>query len=331
MHLMLRNLDARDPQRDVIEALAGIDRFDEVETFDDDEGHRRAHHRLIEPPGLARHLALALVLHLVLVWLGLNLWHNQSERFALALQTSEPKTGTEPIKAYFISASQLSVNQSSANQSSASQSSDSPGSDTQNSGRRVDASPRDLAVAEENLPTVPQKHKNRMVTTGQPSAGAEPVSASETRPASEPARQAEAGTAQVQTDTSINPSTSMGSLTQGYLQRQREAALDDLVQEQADKFTLKGSMSEMTPDMEVLIVPNADDLSQVSSLDLPLDPHRVVKQGNICYRVVNVGTQINPHAWNLGYPFDCSGRKMNQDIADAIDARMDRMLLKKRR
>jgi hypothetical protein len=329
---MLRNLDARDPQRDVIETLAGIDRFDEIETFDEYERH----HRITEPSAmsLGRHLALALVLHLVLVWLGLNLWHSQSERFALALRTKEPKSGTEPIEAYFISASQISVSQS---------------SDSQSSGRRDDALQRDLAVAEENLPTVPQKPQSLLAPTERLAADPMSVTKMETKPeprpaagsVSEPAKQADNGRGDAKTMTVKAPDPapeagaaelgfSMGSLTQGYLQRQREAALDDLVQEQADKFTLKGSMSEMTPDMEVLIVPNADDMSQVSSLDLPLDPHRVVKKGNTCYRVVNVGTQINPHAWNLGYPFDCSGRKMNQDIADAIDARMDRMLLKRR-
>lgn len=129
-------------------------------------------------------------------------------------------------------------------------------------------------------------------------------------------------------ESTIATSSSMSLFTQQYFERQREQALDDLVIEQADKFTRKSNMSEMSPEMEVLFVPNADDFGGTTSLDLPLDPNRIVRKGDTCYRVVRLGTQINPYAENLGFPFDCSGKKINQAIDDAIQSRLNKMMLK---
>lgn len=129
-------------------------------------------------------------------------------------------------------------------------------------------------------------------------------------------------------ESTIATSSSMSLFIQQYFERQREQALDDLVIEQADKFTRKSNMSEMSPEMEVLFVPNADDFGGTTSLDLPLDPNRIVRKGDTCYRVVQVGTQVNPYAENLGFPFDCSGKKINQAIDDAIQSRLNKMMLK---
>ncbi len=129
-------------------------------------------------------------------------------------------------------------------------------------------------------------------------------------------------------ESTIATSSSMSLFTQQYFERQREQALDDLVIEQADKFTRKSNMSEMSPEMEVLFVPNADDFGGTTSLDLPLDPNRIVRKGDTCYRVVQVGTQVNPYAENLGFPINCSGKKINQAIDDAIQSRLNKMMLK---
>lgn len=129
-------------------------------------------------------------------------------------------------------------------------------------------------------------------------------------------------------ESTIATSSSMSLFTQQYFERQREQALDALVIEQADKFTRKSNMSEMSPEMEVLFVPNADDFGGTTSLDLPLDPNRIVRKGDTCYRVVQVGTQVNPNAENLGFPINCSGKKINQAIDDAIQSRLNKMILK---
>lgn len=129
-------------------------------------------------------------------------------------------------------------------------------------------------------------------------------------------------------ESTIATSSSMSLFTQQYFERQREQALDDLVIEQADKFTRKSNMSEMSPEMEVLFVPNADDFGGTTSLDLPLDPNGIVRIGDTCYRVVRLGTQINPNAENLGFPINCSGKKINQAIDDAIQSRLNKMMLK---
>lgn len=129
-------------------------------------------------------------------------------------------------------------------------------------------------------------------------------------------------------ESTIATSSSMSLFTQQYFERQREQALDALVIEQADKFTRKSNMSEMSPEMEVLFVPNADDFGGTTSLDLPLDPNRIVRKGDTCYRVVQVGTQVNPNAENLGFPINCSGKKINQAIDDAIQSRLNKMMHK---
>lgn len=110
-------------------------------------------------------------------------------------------------------------------------------------------------------------------------------------------------------ESTIATSSSMSLFTQQYFERQREQALDALVIEQADKFTRKSNMSEISPEMEVLFVPNADDFGGTTSLDLPLDPNRIVRKGDTCYRVVQVGTQVNPYAENLGFPLTAVAKK----------------------
>ncbi|MCH1931203.1 hypothetical protein L9G16_13530 [Shewanella sp. A25] len=122
------------------------------------------------------------------------------------------------------------------------------------------------------------------------------------------------------------PSGNSSLFTQGYIARQRDLALDELVNDEAKKYTQKSALSEMSPEMEILIVPNADDFSGETSLDLPLDPNRIIRKGDTCYRVVKLGTQINPYAENLGFPFDCSGKKINQAIEDAINLRLDKLI-----
>ncbi|HDS1197695.1 TPA: hypothetical protein QDZ95_001171 [Shewanella algae] len=109
------------------------------------------------------------------------------------------------------------------------------------------------------------------------------------------------------------------------LQHSQQQALQQLSQQYADKATGRKSLSEMNGEMEVLWVNDADDFNKVASLDLPLDPNRIVKDGDTCYRVVKVPTPLNPYAENLGFPFKCGQTEMEKALKEAVASRLKRL------
>ncbi|WP_335910626.1 hypothetical protein [Shewanella indica] len=109
------------------------------------------------------------------------------------------------------------------------------------------------------------------------------------------------------------------------LQHSQQQALQQLSQQYADKATGRKSLSEMDGEMEVLWVNDADDFNKVASLDLPLDPNRIVKDGDTCYRVVKVPTPLNPYAENLGFPFKCGQTEMEKALKEAVASRLKRL------
>ncbi|ABM00067.1 hypothetical protein Sama_1861 [Shewanella amazonensis SB2B] len=109
-----------------------------------------------------------------------------------------------------------------------------------------------------------------------------------------------------------------------FMARQNEQALTALSERYAsDKtahFGASGrSMSELLPEMEVLLVPSADDFYKPNTLDSKIDPNRIVKSGDTCYRVVKVPTPLNPHAENLGFPFRCGEDKVKKALKEGIN------------
>lgn len=125
------------------------------------------------------------------------------------------------------------------------------------------------------------------------------------------------------------PSLNLSQSTQGYFQRQRAQALDDLVIEESTRYTRKRSLSEMDGEMIILELPEHDIWAETRTFDSELDPNRIVKQGSICYRVVKTPNPINPHAENLGYPFRCDGKSLVSDLQKAIAARAEKMGVKR--
>ena len=130
----------------------------------------------------------------------------------------------------------------------------------------------------------------------------------------------------IQTST---PSVNVSQFTQGYVERQRLAALDSLVVNEANLYTQQRSLSEMDGDMEILQLSSLDEFTTAVTLDSHIDPNRIVKQGDTCYRIVKVGTVLNPHAENLGYPFQCGGQTIQQALKAALDKRLAIMGVKK--
>ncbi len=265
--------------------------------------------------------------HGLLLLLLIFLWRTQSEHLGLSFteSSSNARTTTKALKAYFIYA---------------------PPRQTAPANSPQDTSVKEPTVSSEPITSPPntteQIAKPPEVSTQASNRAASNTSTQgqtqqSTKEAIKPQKaEVQSSSAQAastqQSDTGEQNSGAAGSVglfTQRYFERQREQALDDLVLEQANQYTKRSNLSEMSPEMEVLIVPNADDFSGPISLDLELDPNRIVRKGDTCYRVVKVGTQINPYAENLGFPFNCSGKKMNQEIDDAIKAQLDKMMVKR--
>ncbi len=123
-------------------------------------------------------------------------------------------------------------------------------------------------------------------------------------------------------------SGAVSAVTGDYMARYRQAQLDKLVEHAADKATQKKSMSEMDGKMRVLALPKENEYETAITLDSKLDPNRIVKIGDTCYRVVSVATPINPHGENLGFPFNCGGDKVKLAIKDSLDKHLSMMGVK---
>ncbi|QQX78426.1 hypothetical protein JK628_12585 [Shewanella sp. KX20019] len=124
----------------------------------------------------------------------------------------------------------------------------------------------------------------------------------------------------------VNKSNNAMAFAQSYLQRKNDAALDALIVDKANEYTGSRSLSEMDGDMVELIFPEVDEYSKIPTTDHRLDPNRIVRQGDTCFRIVKTPTQINPYAENIGYPFNCGGDKVKKAINDAISARLEKRM-----
>ncbi|MCE9787029.1 hypothetical protein [Shewanella chilikensis] len=156
------------------------------------------------------------------------------------------------------------------------------------------------------------KPTGRVIEETKNAAVAAPERANDFRP--QPAEQAQ-----------LDFSSSALKSARKVLQHSQQQALQQLSQQYADKATGRKSLSEMDGEMEVLWVNDADDFNKVATLDLPLDPNRIVKDGDTCYRVVKVPTPLNPYAENLGFPFKCGQTEMEKALKEAVASRLKRL------
>ncbi|QVK24529.1 hypothetical protein KHX94_08815 [Shewanella dokdonensis] len=112
-------------------------------------------------------------------------------------------------------------------------------------------------------------------------------------------------------------------ITARYLQQQQLATVNQLATEQARRQTSRNSFSIMTPEPESLVLPTIAMGERNGSLDAPLDPNRIVKQGDTCYRVVKTPTQLNPDAENLGFGFKCAKTDDEQLLEASLKNRIN--------
>lgn len=118
------------------------------------------------------------------------------------------------------------------------------------------------------------------------------------------------------------------SVTGDYLRRQEQQAFEKMVSEYGHRASMPSgaSLSEMTPEMPRYEVKIIEDKIQPRSLNHRLDPNRIVKVGDTCYRVVNLSTQINPHGEGLGFARPCDPVDPSKRALDAaIGHRLSKM------
>ncbi|UJF20908.1 hypothetical protein [Shewanella sp. OMA3-2] len=108
-----------------------------------------------------------------------------------------------------------------------------------------------------------------------------------------------------------------------YLQQININELEALIGSQS-AFTNKpsGTMSEMDPDLTFIELISKIDTSQPHTYNHRLDPNRIVKQGDYCYRVVNLATQVNPYGEGLGYAEYCGPDDMKTALTSEINNRL---------
>jgi hypothetical protein len=128
--------------------------------------------------------------------------------------------------------------------------------------------------------------------------------------------------------TDINKSApSLASIQQAtshFIQQNNIAALDTLIGSQtALQNKPTGTMSEMDPNLDFIELAAEIDISQPHTFNHRLDPNRIVKQGDYCYRVVELATQVNPHGWGLGFATFCGEDQVKKQLTEAIRKRVN--------
>ncbi|WP_285162698.1 hypothetical protein [Shewanella goraebulensis] len=121
----------------------------------------------------------------------------------------------------------------------------------------------------------------------------------------------------------------LNSATSNVLQNLNQQALQTLVSQQARRATSGdgASLSELTPEMFNIEIIEIEDKRQATTLDHRLDPNRIMKHGDTCYRIVPLPTQINPHAEGLGFAEPCDSARMKKALNRAIQNRLSKVQL----
>ncbi|MGI2174821.1 hypothetical protein [Shewanella ulleungensis] len=123
-----------------------------------------------------------------------------------------------------------------------------------------------------------------------------------------------------------NVTTSLQQATSRYIQQHNNQQFEQLIDLQAaSKNKPVGTMSEMDATLDFIELTPKIDTSQPQTLNHKLDPNRIVKQGDYCYKVVNLATQVNPHGWGLGFAEFCGEDKQKQQLTEAINNRVNKL------
>ncbi|WP_350432580.1 hypothetical protein ABIS04_03165 [Shewanella sp. H8] len=123
---------------------------------------------------------------------------------------------------------------------------------------------------------------------------------------------------------SISTSLSIQQASTKFIQQHNSDQLAVLIGSQkALQNKPAGTMSEMDPQLDFIVLSPKVDISQPHTFNHKLDPNRIVKQGDYCYRVVELPTQINPHGYGLGYAKFCGEDKQQKLLTELINNRIN--------
>lgn len=251
---------------------------------------------------LATPLFYAIVMHSILILLIAWFWQQDTKRRMAEIKTPIKHSA---IKSYLITSQQY---QSMLNESYSEPISQPPAQSIQ---AKSDAHKPLLKVNNEATQIAP------VVTN--PANSSAPNKPNKTNAPTTPA-------AEVSTH-AIHAAISMKQATSQYLQQQNQLDFEQLVGEQtAAQHQPKGSLSEMDATLDFIeLAPTPTDTNQPHTLNHKLDPNRIVKQGDYCYTVVNLATQVNPHGWGLGFAEFCGEDKQKQQLTEAINNRVNKV------
>ncbi|WP_434929815.1 hypothetical protein ACRWQM_09545 [Shewanella sp. HL-SH5] len=136
----------------------------------------------------------------------------------------------------------------------------------------------------------------------------------------------EAGNEAVSDSVGVLSTHAITQASNQYLQHMNMNELETLIGNQS-ALTNKpgGTMSEMDPDLVFIELIPQIDTSQPHTYNHRLDPNRIVKQGDYCYRVVNLATQVSPYGEGLGYAEFCGVDDQKTALTNAISNRLSKI------
>ena len=124
----------------------------------------------------------------------------------------------------------------------------------------------------------------------------------------------------------VNTAASIKEAASQYIKQHHNDQLEQLIGTQtAQQNKPLGTMSEMDPQLDFIELTPKVDTSQPNTLNHRLDPNRIVKQGDYCYRVVDLATQVNPHGWGLGFAEYCGEDESKKQLTEAINNRISKV------
>lgn len=249
---------------------------------------------------LATPLFFAIVMHCILILLIGWFWQQDTKQRMAEIKM--PITHTA-IKSYLISSQQYQSMLNESHSDTISQ----PQSPNQQTQPKPDG----------HNPKSPNKSNNEAVQMA-------PILATNTTHSPKPNKASTPPTPKVPTH-ATNTAMSIKQATSQYLQQQNQLEFEQLVGLQtAAQHKPSGTMSEMDAELDFIeLTPTPTDTNQPHTLNHKLDPNRIVKQGDYCYTVVNLATQVNPHGWGLGFAQYCGEDKQKQQLTEAINSRVN--------
>jgi len=272
--------------------------------------------------GLLKPITVAIIIHIILFGILGLFWQqsHQQRKQGLTIKTDGVK-----INSYIITTEQYEamVNAAKPIKEKANEIPDKPLSDI--AVQQLNTQP-DLIEPTSSFPTTTEPVKKNMMAN---EAEATDTAIPQNKTPQTELKEKQSNTLPLVDKSAAGPSNltseDIRSASRQFLQQMNEQEFAALVGQQTASIKKVGSMSEMDPDIDFIEIQQNQDLSQPHSYNHRLDPNRIVKQGDYCYRVVNLATQVNPYGEGLGFAEYCGTDEQKIALQQAISARLARL------